>query len=163
MIELIRPATIDDASALGALHMACWREAYASHLSAEFLARATPQSSGERWAQTIARLNDDGRALPLVAECDGALLGFAMGGAPRGEIAPRETELYALYTRASTHGTGLGQRLFDTAIGGQPAFLWVLDRNPRATAFYQRNGFRFDGATETMPDFENQLERRMVR
>ncbi len=163
MSELIRPATVDDAPALGALHMACWREAYAGHLSAEFLARATPESSAERWVQTITRVTEEGRDGPIVAEVDGALLGFAMGGAARVENAPRETELYALYARASAHGTGLGQRLLDAAIGGRPAFLWVLDRNPRATAFYERNGFRFDGATEHLPDFENQLERRMVR
>jgi len=163
MFELIRTATLDDAPALGALHMACWREAYASHLSAEFLARNTPQSSAERWADTITRLEREGRALPLIAEHEGALVGFAMSGDPRGENAPRETELYALYTRASTHGSGLGQRLFTEAIAGRPAFLWVLERNPRATAFYERNGFRFDGAAEKMPEFENQVEHRMVR
>lgn len=163
MSETIRPATVDDAPALGALHMACWREAYAGHLSAEFLARATPQSSADRWVQTITRVVGEGGSPPLLAELDGALLGFAMGGAARVDDAPRETELYALYARASAHGTGLGQRLLDATIGGRPAFLWVLDRNPRATAFYERNGFRFDGATETLPDFENQLERRMVR
>ena len=163
MTELIRPATVDDAPALGALHMACWREAYAGHLSAEFLARATPESSAERWVQTITRFAGEGRDVPVIAEADGELRGFAMGGTPRSENAPRETELYALYTRASAHGSGLGQRLLDEAIGGRPAFLWVLDRNPRATAFYERNGFLFDGATETLSDFENQLERRMVR
>ncbi|WAB82609.1 GNAT family N-acetyltransferase [Microcella daejeonensis] len=163
MSETIRPATIDDAPALGALHVACWREAYAGHLSAEFLARETPESSAERWVRTITRVVGEGGAPPLLAELDGALLGFAMGGPARLEKAPRDTELYALYTRASTHGSGLGQRLLDAAIGGRPAFLGVLDRNPRATAFYERNGFRFDGTTAILPEFENQIERRMVR
>ncbi len=163
MSELLRPATVDDAPALGALHMACWREAYAGHLSAEFLARATPQSSAERWVQTITRVAEEGRDGPIIAEVDGTLLGFAMGGPARIENAPRDTQLYALYARASTHGSGLGQRLLDAAIGGRPAFLGVLDRNPRATAFYERNGFRFDGTTAILPEFENQIERRMVR
>lgn len=43
------------------------------------------------------------------------------------------------------HGSGLGQALLDTAIGTEPAYLWIMAGNPRAEAFYRRNGFVPDG------------------
>ena len=46
------------------------------------------------------------------------------------------------------------------AIGNSAAYLCVLDGNRRATAFYERQGFRFDGGTKTDPGCR---ERRMVR
>lgn len=158
----IRPATIDDADALGALHMACWREAYGELLSAEFFERATPESSAGRWRVTIPRLASDGGLL-LLAEEGGELVGFACSGPGRGEGAPRELELYAIYVRASAYGSGVGQRLLDATIDDRPASLWVLERNPRARAFYERNGFAHDGTTERLPDFEDQIELRYVR
>jgi GNAT superfamily N-acetyltransferase len=161
MDALIRPVTADDAPALGAVHMACWREAYVHHLSADFLARATPESSATRWASTLASLTPDHRL--LVAEAGNELLGFAMSGPARGDEPPRDRELFAIYVRAVAHGTGIAQALLDGVLGREPAFLWVLDRNPRATAFYARNGFIDDGATMVLADFEGNLERRMVR
>lgn len=162
MTTLLRPATVQDADALGRLHMACWREAYGDLLSAEFFERATPESSAERWAVTIPRLAADGGTV-LLAEQDGELVGFASSGPGRGEAPPRELELYAIYVRASAYGSGLGQRLLDAAIGDRPASLWVLERNPRARTFYERNGFAHDGTTELLPDFEDLVELRLVR
>ncbi|MEI7057422.1 GNAT family N-acetyltransferase [Nocardioides sp. CCNWLW239] len=69
-------------------------------------------------------------------------------------------ELSALFARAESYGTGLGHRLFEAVIGASAAYLWVLDGNQRATAFYERQGFRFDGMTTTEPVG---VERRMVR
>ena len=51
-------------------------------------------------------------------------------------------------------------RLLEKAIGSSAAYLWVLDGNQRATAFYKRQGFRFDGETKAEPVG---LHRRMVR
>lgn len=47
------------------------------------------------------------------------------------------------------------------AIGEEPAFLWVLDGNQRAIAFYRRHGFELDGVTKMDPVAG--LELRMVR
>jgi RimJ/RimL family protein N-acetyltransferase len=62
--------------------------------------------------------------------------------------------------RASAYGTGVGHALCEAAIGSDPAYLWVLDGNERAIRFYERQDFRFDGATK-LEEFG--LERRMVR
>jgi len=86
-----------------------------------------------------------------VAESDGAVIGFSGVGGGNHEEHPRPLELGALYVLADYHGSGAGQALLDAAIGDAPAFLFVADRNPRATRFYQRNRFVFDGVSEEFP------------
>jgi RimJ/RimL family protein N-acetyltransferase len=54
--------------------------------------------------------------------------------------------------------------LRDAAIGDAPAYLFVADDNPRATRFYERNGFEFDGTTEEFAFVRTPIvSRRMVR
>lgn len=48
-------------------------------------------------------------------------------------------------------------------MGDGPAQLWVARDNPRAYAFYRRNGFRPDGAEQVMPEAEGFVEVRLVR
>jgi GNAT superfamily N-acetyltransferase len=58
-------------------------------------------------------------------------------------------QLAKLYTLPRAHGSGLGQALLDTAIGSGAAYLWIMAGNPRAEAFYRRNGFLPDGVGGT--------------
>jgi len=53
--------------------------------------------------------------------------------------------------------------LLDAALGDQPALLWVAEQNPRAIAFYQRNGFSFDGQVLDDPTAPLITDLRMVR
>lgn len=63
---------------------------------------------------------------------------------------PIDHQLDHIYTLAAAHGSGLGQRLLETALpDGKGAYLWVLNGNPRAEAFYRRNGFVPDGFATT--------------
>jgi GNAT superfamily N-acetyltransferase len=72
--------------------------------------------------------------------------------------------LPSIYVVASHYGSGAGQRLLDAALGDLPAFLWVADDNPRARAFYARNGFVPDGTTKVGPVAGTPvLEVRLVR
>ncbi len=41
--------------------------------------------------------------------------------------------------------------------------LWVASENPRAIAFYRRNGFPLDGAQKIEKQWENMESVRMVR
>jgi GNAT superfamily N-acetyltransferase len=79
------------------------------------------------------------------------IVGWATSSNGHEAEAPRDLELNAIYIRASHYGSGAGQLLLDAAIGSSPAFLWVAADNPRARAFYTRNGFTADGATDTYP------------
>lgn len=91
------------------------------------------------------------RGTVLVAECDGAVVGFA---------EPSDGWLHALYVAPSAQGSGVGSALFEHSILLQPnGFdLWVFQRNTRALDFYARYGCvevrRTDGAAnqEHEPD-----------
>ena len=158
---LIRAAVVNDAEALTDLHLDVWEEAYAGLMPDPIFAgrRAERAARIDRWRTNIGA----GPIATLVAEDDvpGRLLGFASAGPARdSDPALPPLELSALYVRAESYGTGLGHRLLEKAIGSSAAYLWVLEGNQRATAFYERQGFRFDGVTKTEPVG---VERRMVR
>src|SRR5690606_22134602 len=71
--------------------------------------------------------------------------------------------LYVLYAYRSMHGTGVGQDLLDAVIDPSvTTALWVADPNPRAQAFYSKNGFIADGTIKT-DDYDGMRELRMVR
>lgn len=154
----VRRAVPEDAERIADIQLVSWRDAYAHLLSAEFLARMEPRPDAYRRAIEAARAEFH------VAEVDGEVVGFAIAGVPRHEPdAPRDWELSLLYQYPRMHGSGTGQALLDTAVGDRPCFLWVADDNPRAHAFYRRNGFQSDGATRVISEWEDLLAVRLVR
>ena len=65
---------------------------------------------------------------------------------------------------AEHYGSGAGQALLDAAIGRSAASLWILQDNPRARAFYERNGFRSDGSVKDDDRWGDPVrEERLVR
>ena len=155
---LVRPAVPGDALAIATVRVAGWRETY-TFLSAELLGSMDPAAREESLRDMI----ELELGTFVVVEVDGQIRGFATSGPPAADDAPRETELAMIYQLASMHGSGSGQALLDAAIGDAPAFLWTAELNPRAHAFYERNGFVADGAREVRADWENLAEIRMVR
>ncbi|KRF16663.1 hypothetical protein ASG90_10380 [Nocardioides sp. Soil797] len=151
----IRPAEVTDAVALAALHLDVWDEAYADLMprSALDARRATPVE--ERVANWRARI---GQTPTWVAEDADGLIGFLSAGP--GRDGSGTLEVMALYVRARVYGRGVGHALMRRGIGDHSAYLWVLDGNTRAIAFYERQGFHFDGQTQVD---DGDLERRMVR
>jgi len=156
----IREATLADAEAAAACHIACWREAYADVVAPHVLAQRTSDLNERtgRWRHIIASFPPRWLA---VAEA-GDVVGFSAAGPGRDDDVDVELELYALYVRAVHHGTGLADRLLRQAIGDAPAYLWVFEANPRARAFYARHRFDPDGARKLDPFFE-EPDIRMVR
>lgn len=138
----IRHATPADAEALTHLHLDCWDEAYSGLMAPEVLAarRTDVAARVERWRQIVEA------GCTQVAAVGGELVGFVSAGPGRGAGPPDiELELFALYTRASVWGTGVGRALLEAAIDDRPAYLNVLEGNDRALRFYQRQGFVADG------------------
>jgi ribosomal protein S18 acetylase RimI-like enzyme len=142
----VRPAVPDDADGIAEVHVRAWRETYAHLLPASYLDGLDVRTRAEQWRRTLT----DGlaEALPIVALDGDRIVGFALAGPARDEDPPRPFQLYAINVAAAAHGTGAGQALFDAAVGDSPAYLWAADDNPRAEAFYRRNGFARDGAVE---------------
>lgn len=158
MTFLVRPARISDAKAISAIRVQGWRETYVDLLSPEFLEKQNPADSVPWWRRAIER----GFTI-AVSEVEGQVRGFAASGPPTDDDSPRDLELWLLYQLASEHGTGSGQALLDAVIGDEPASLWVAEQNPRARAFYERNGFVADGTSKALAEWENLVEIRMVR
>jgi GNAT superfamily N-acetyltransferase len=156
----IRTARLEDAEASAACHIACWREAYADIVDPDLLAERTGDLAArtERWRDIITAF---GPRWLAVADT-GEVVGFSAAGPGRDDDVDIELELYAMYVRAAHHGTGLADRLLTAAIGDASAYLWVLEANPRAQAFYARHGFRPDGLVKDEPFF-CEPEIRMVR
>ncbi|WP_264197561.1 GNAT family N-acetyltransferase [Arthrobacter sp. SO3] len=101
-----------------------------------------------------------------IAESRGQIIGFAFFGpgvGREGQDLPRDRQLFSIYVAAERHGAGVGKSLLDATAGHGPAMLWVAKDNPRAVAFYLRNGFEFDGAEQTDPGAAKIVGARMVR
>jgi len=162
MDYVLRQAVPGDAEALVEMHTLAHEECYPHLLSADFF-RARRAAVPERVERRRRFLAD--AAPRIVAEdATGAVVGFADAGPGRDEDGPVPLELYSIYTLRRTHGTGLGAALLAAAVGEQPAYLWVLENNPRAHAFYRKNGFRPDGRSALLPpEWESLPEIRMVR
>ncbi|MEV0896010.1 GNAT family N-acetyltransferase [Actinoplanes sp. NPDC049802] len=140
----IRPARPDDAGRMAVVNIRCWQETYRGVMTDAILDEPRLPAFRERFwraAMTDERYRDNRVA---VAERDGDIIGLAMSGP---SLPVRH--LFVLYVLASDHGTGAGKALLDAVIPpGEPASLWVADPNPRAQAFYRKQGFRPDGTVQ---------------
>lgn len=154
----MRRADRADASAIARVHIQAWRESFQHLLSAQTLAELDLDAHTQMW---VDHLNDP-TLRTYVAELNSKIVGFALvGSAEPG--APRSVELKMLYTLDETKGSGLGQGLLNAAVGSEPALLWVAVRNPRARAFYLKNGFVPDGTAKTIARWDGVVNERFVR
>ncbi len=81
-------------------------------------------------------------------------------GIIKGFVLMQETEIEKLYVDPFFQGGGVGGRLIEYAIRELGADrLWVLEKNTRATAFYQRHGFRPTGEKKLEEDTTEYLLR----
>jgi ribosomal protein S18 acetylase RimI-like enzyme len=158
----LRRALVEDVESLTRMHLAAWRESYGHLLPEEFFAfrEATINARIKRQREALA-----GSYKPMLAhDADGALVGMASAGEAQDEDRPCELQLQVIYTLRRVHGLGVGQALVDAVLGNAAAYLWVLEDNPRAQAFYRKNGFRADGKRQLLPpDWHELPEIRMVR
>ncbi len=138
---VVRPAVLADADAIAAVHVRGWQETYRHLVPAEKLDALVPEQRVERWRVILSGSEEQA----WVGEVDGIVVGWATTADRNPVTQPRARELNGIYAYASAHGSGVGQALFDAAVGDDPAFLWVAADNPRAHAFYRRNGFAPDG------------------
>jgi GNAT superfamily N-acetyltransferase len=176
MTVTIHPMVVADAPRVGRMHHQAWVDSYGAFLPADYFeTRWTVADAVQLWQGILRGAAEPGVARLLAEEAPApeaaahtTVEGFVVAGPSRDvdgrPTAVRRAELRGLYVTAAQLGSGLGQRLLDDALpDGQPAELWVFERNVRARAFYQRNGFRTDGAEFTDERFPELLEVRMVR
>ncbi|MFD9892805.1 GNAT family N-acetyltransferase [Amycolatopsis sp. NPDC059027] len=147
---VIREAVAADATAIGSVHVASWRVAYAGHVSDDVLSGLSILDRARQWEEVLGAAEPRGTV--VVLESAGWLGGFAAFGSA---LEDSGGQLYALYVDPQQWGRGWGRLLLDEAVtrlasaGHAEAVLWVLDTNTRARTFYERAGWKPDGATKT--------------
>lgn len=141
----LRKAQFQDASAIAQMHMQSWRDTYRSYFTEEQMKNLDVQGRTLRWEKAISA----GDSLIMVAvDESGEIVGVVSSLEGTGEEGLPPLKLDVLYTASKTHGSGLGKKMVEVAIGNKPAYLWVLEGNPVVQRFYEKLGFRCDGATE---------------
>ena len=158
---VIREPTPADVPALVRVHVETWRSSYSDLLPVGFFTEQFTAGRTRMWTNITSNPRPDRRL--RVAELEGTVIGFALAGSPEDATSPRPLQLYSIYVDLENHGTGAGQALLDAVLGDSPAVLWVAERNPRARAFYERNGFRLDGERQIEAATPDLVEVRMVR
>ena len=158
MPNRIRIARLSDAAAIAELHVRTWQTTYRGLLPDALLDELDVVARTKRWQRILGEAGAGGHAgsetdaptsATVVAVEDERVLGFASAGAARDDDAPCARELWALYVDPAEHGAGVGAELLCAAVGTHPAYLWVLEGNNRAIAFYEKHGFRLDGGVES--------------
>ncbi|MFE7181967.1 GNAT family N-acetyltransferase [Streptomyces erythrochromogenes] len=144
-----------DIEAVSAVRVRGWQAAYAGVVPQGHLdAMTVEEDAGRRreWFRHPGRESGD-----LVAVGEHGPVGWVCFGPARGEVsgaAGRVGEVYALYVAPELIGTGIGRELLCEAHaalkgrGFDASALWVLQDNLRARRFYERAGYRADGATQ---------------
>ncbi|MET7682101.1 GNAT family N-acetyltransferase [Streptomyces sp. NPDC005423] len=149
----IRPMTLADCDRVSEIRVHGWQFAYDGLMPRSFLDALSVERDAARRRARFGQA--DGAVLNLVAERAGEVVGWSCHGPYRdGRLHTAEAELYALYLATDHLGTGVGRALLQesvrrcAALGHDRMFLWVVRDNTRARRFYERAGFRADGAEE---------------
>ncbi|TFB55176.1 GNAT family N-acetyltransferase [Cryobacterium tagatosivorans] len=147
----LRPAVLEDADALGVLHIAVWRFTYQACMDPNFLAGLDAAEWIANWRRILG--TDDGRRTIVAVDPErgGAIVGFASAGPSHDAEPIADTELYVLNTDVSCHGSGVAARLLESVLFHQSASLWVVEQNDRAQAFYRKHRFVVEGALKWDP------------
>jgi GNAT superfamily N-acetyltransferase len=133
----VRRASVADAADIAGVHVRTWQAAYDHVFGAERLAELDVSRRVAGWTRVL----NEGEPV-FVADDDGRVVGFVSVG---------ECELYAIYALPEAWGSGAGPGLMRAALeqlrgdGCGDAILWVLEDNPRARRFYEREGWELDG------------------
>ena len=146
----LRPARQDDIPAMVALQRATWEAALVELLPEPL------ESEADEWEARLGEALATEGVEALLAHTATGLAGLVVLGANRDiDPAPGTGEIRALFVSAEQWRTGVGRALVAGALERLAAMeyarasLWSLRDNGRANLFYERLGFRRDGATQS--------------
>lgn len=154
----LRRATLDDASAVGHIHVESWNVAYRGIMPDEVIARTDLAYRTRFWAERIA----DPEWPVFVIEEGGEQVAFCqMVPSPDPDDDPtRVGHITSIHVLPQLRGRGHGRVLIDHVLtefrrrGFSELTLWVLEQNWKARQFYEHSGFRVDGGRKTYPGTE---------
>jgi GNAT superfamily N-acetyltransferase len=153
----LRPGRDADAAGFIALIEACWAEYPGCILDVD---GELPE------LRALASWFDEARGALWVAERDGQLVGM-VGTRPLRE--DEAWEICRMYVAGDARGSGLAQRLLDTAeahareAGAKRMVLWTDTRFARAHGFYEKRGYVRQGSIRILDDVSKSLEFRYAK
>ncbi len=145
----LRAATLADAPAIGAVHVAAWRESYGGILPEAMLAAQSAEARTAMWRSVFSDPATNGEMAVFVAEADDRAFAFGACGPQRDDAlaaAGFSGEIGAIYVLRAHQQRGAGSALMATMAqslgerGHAAASLWVLSDNAPARHFYERLG-----------------------
>lgn len=145
MIE-VRRAGPNDGDALGEIHAASWKAAYAPLFSPDFAERGI-QNRLTRWHTLIAK------GTILLGAVDGRPL--ALSFSVPSPTRPGFAEIPSFYGHPDGWGTGVAAALMTETLrtlraeGFDHVHLWTLRDTPQSRRFYGKCGFTESGTTRT--------------
>jgi len=151
MSVVCRPATDADVDAIATVRIRTWQAAYRGIMPQDYLDALTPAAEAARMrGRGVAPGNS-------VAERAGTVVAWSMVAPYRDDDVPAPQpgcgELFAIYVLPEHQGAGVGRALLAYSLEQlgdlRPVLLWVARDNAPARRFYERHGFRADGATQT--------------
>jgi ribosomal protein S18 acetylase RimI-like enzyme len=139
----LRLANVSDAPAIAALHAESWRRFYRGAYSDAFLDGDVVADRSAVWDRRLREAAADTRT--IVAEDDEKLLGF--GHVVFDDDPTWGALLDNLHVTYREHGAGVGSRLLAELAAAvversttSGLYLWVLEQNTAAQAFYRARG-----------------------
>ena len=158
---LIRRAVLEDAEQLAGVHIRSWEKAYCGLLPDSAI-HAIGARRRQQWDEFLCRSD----FIYYVSERDDIITGF-VGICPyRDEEHSPAGEIGGLYVAPEYWSCGIGTALLHCGVQyllqsmRTPVYLWVLESNSRARAFYEKNLFRQDGAIKKVIIGTPQIELR---
>lgn len=149
----IRKASLEDTPAIARIINASWRAAYTGIVPQEVL---DALSDEKKQSQLAAGLERSPEMSYYLLEHDGTPVGAACLHPAREEDLPEAGEFSFFYLLPAFWRSGYGTLLLahverEAKTRGYPILCcWTLEENARAIAFYEKNGFRRDGARQVV-------------
>jgi GNAT superfamily N-acetyltransferase len=143
---MVRRARLEDAAAIAEVHVRTWQAAYEHVFGAKRLAALTVEQRLPLWRQI---LEEPAQTVFVAETAEGRIEGWCTVG--RSRDADADSELWGIYVLPDAWGNGAGTALMRAGVealrasGSRDAILWVMEDNPRARRFYEREGWSADG------------------
>jgi ribosomal protein S18 acetylase RimI-like enzyme len=147
--DAIRVAAVADASAIAAVHVQAWRETYDGLVPARVLSGLSVDRRTEIWRRVFSDPEAFNSSAVLVAEREGAIVGFGCCGLQRAadlSVRGYDGEISAIYVLRAFQHRGIGRALMSAMAQAlqhrqlQSLSLWVLRENQEARRFYEELG-----------------------
>lgn len=142
----LRPAFLEDASAIAAINAAAGRAGWDDFLPPDLL--ATFELPVRRFEEMLGGPAAPGTAVHVATETE-EIVGFVSVRSGDGDVG----EVVSLYVHPSRWSAGVGRALLAHALetlstsGCREAVLWTEERNERPRRIYETAGWRLDGAS----------------